>query len=146
MAYQLAGTEQTVDKCHAIKYQLFHEGCLAYYQLNMIFPDYEIYQHSVFTSLMAWSIILVSVLGDGGLGGRGRGWPPWRQGSVWEENENTWIGSPALAFHGHLVEESLNLSLSFLVYWMWILIPIQPTLEEYLNFKLSNIKRSTWEI
>lgn len=71
MAYQLAGTEQTADKCHAIKYQLFHEGCLVYSQLNMIFPDYEIHQHSVFTSLMAWSSTIS--LSTCMVGGRGVG-------------------------------------------------------------------------
>lgn len=57
IAYHTVGTEQTLDKCHTIKYQFLHEGCLAYYQLNMTFPDYKPHQHSAFTSLRAWSTI-----------------------------------------------------------------------------------------
>lgn len=106
IAYHTVGTEQTLDKCHAIKYQLFHEGCLAYYQLNVTFPDHKPRQHSAFTSLRAavpylWLCVHVNVwlcvYVCTGV------WPPGQQGSVGEENKDAWTGSPALFFPGHLV-------------------------------------------
>lgn len=98
--YLILGTQQALDKWHVIKYQFLHESCSAYHQLNMIFPIWAPPPWGVqYEAQYVWVSVCMCV----GEKGEGDLWPPREQGSVWEQNKNTWIGRSVSSFSGHLV-------------------------------------------